>query len=294
MRGWIIVIGLLLVLCVAVQATDKLNESLCSDTDNGGSKVSDSIALKTKGDVKYGITTLTDTCLTAEDGVSAPSGNFLKEYYCFNDQRQSHIYDCVKYGYDKCESGACKGGSSGNSSSNNQTNQTSKPKQPVSECGNKITEKARGEQCDPPNSICFGKTSQEYGTCQADCTCKIAQSALKNERELPPVCGDGFKHPDEDCEEDADCPSDYVCSSCKCVKELSASEIEAMKQAALAKKEAGAKGISEKVEDEYKAPEKTEVDLTAKNFSAEPAMKATSGVANFFMKIFNWLAGIFS
>jgi hypothetical protein len=283
MRGWQIL--LLIVLLSSVVLAQE-----CTDTDGGGAKGSDA-ALMTKGEVKYGLTTQVDTCLTSEDGVSTASGIWLKEYYCSSNQRMSHEYDCVKYGYDKCQDGECVGGSSSSSSSG--TNATPVP-QPKNYCGNKIREKDKGEECDPPNSICFGKSTQEYGTCQADCTCKIAQAALENIRDIPPECGDGYKHPDEDCEEDADCSSGHVCSSCKCVKELTPEEIEAMKQAALAKKEQKKEDIAEQIDEEFKAPPLPEVDLTAKNFSDEPAIKATSGFANFFKKIFAWLAGIFS
>ncbi len=292
MRGWIIV-ALLVVFSTIVTAENQTGPNICTDTDNGGAKASDA-ALKTKGEVKYGLTSQSDVCLTAEDGVSTASGVWLKEYYCSSGQRQSHVYDCVRLGFNNCQDGECKGGSSGTTS--NQTNQTAQQQQQtsVSACGNKILEKAKGEQCDPPNSICFGKSSQEYGTCQADCTCRISQAALKNIRDLPPTCGDAYKHPDEDCEADTDCPADYLCSSCKCVKELSPADIEAMRQAALVKTGEKKEEISEKIDEEFKAPELSEVDLSAKNFSEDPGIKATSGIANFFKGIFNWLAGIFS
>jgi hypothetical protein len=284
MRGWQLIL-MALVLSGAVFAQE------CTDTDKGGSKGTDA-ALGEKGEVKYGLTTQVDTCLTSEDGVSVAESFYLKEYFCQDGERKSDVYDCSKRGYDKCKDGECVGGSGGSSSGTGGTGSTPAP---VSSCGNKIREKDKGEECDPPNDICFGKTTQEYGTCQADCTCKIAEAALKNIRELPPECGDGYKHPDEDCEEDSDCTIEsYICSSCKCVKELSPEEIEAMKQEALAKKETEKEEIVDKIDEEFKAPPLPEVDLTAKNFSDEPGIKATSGFANFFKKIFAWLAGIFS
>lgn len=279
--------ALLVVLSTAVAAENLT--ATCSDTDKGGSKGTDA-ALKEKGEVKYGLTTQVDTCLTSDNGVSTNESMFLKEYFCQDNQRKSDVYDCDKRGYEKCKNGECVGGSS--SSSSTGTNATPAP---VSSCGNKIREKDKGEECDPPNSVCFGKSSAEYGTCQADCTCKISEAALKNMREQPAVCGDGFKHPDEDCEDDSDCTiASFICSSCKCVKELTPEEIEAMKEAALAKKEEKKEEVAKEIEEKYKAPELSEVDLTAKNFTEEPGMKATSGIANFFKKIFGWLASIFS
>ncbi len=287
MRGWI-VLAIVIVLSTIVLAQNQTPPDICNDTDSGGSRGTDA-ALKVKGDVKYGLTTQSDTCLTSEDGVSTAESVFLKEYFCQDGQRKSDVYDCDKRGYEKCKNGECVGGSGGASS-----NQTSAASLPVSACGNKLREKDKGEECDPPNSICFGKTSQEYGTCQADCKCKIAAAALENVRDIPPECGDGYKHPTEDCEGDTDCPAGNVCSSCKCVKELTPAEIEAMKQAALAKKEEAKANISAGIEQEFKTPEITDVNVTAKDFTEEPGIKATSGIANFFKSIFNWLAGIFS
>ncbi len=272
MRGWLILV-LLLILSIGVSAAN------CTDTDNGGADDSDDAALKTKGDVKYGITTLGDTCLTAlEDGVSTNSSNYLKEYYCSGgQQRMSEIYDCVRLGYDGCLNGACVSSSNGSAP---------KPKAVVPACGNKILEKDKGEECDPPNKVCFGKTTAEYGICDANCKCKIAATAVR----APDVCGDGTKDASEECEKDEDCSSGYVCSSCKCVKKLTPEEIEAMKKAAEANKTEPSKEIEEK----YKTPALPEVNLSATNFSEQPGIKATSGIANFFKKIFGWIAALFS
>lgn len=270
MRGWQILI--LLILANAVFA------ATCTDSDNGGAKGNDE-ALKVKGDVKYGITSMGDTCLTAEEeGVSTNSSKWLKEYFCTGGaggQRSSEIYDCIKLGFSGCLNGACNGSASS----------TQQQSAPAAACGNKIIEKEKGEECDPPDKICFGKTSSQYGICQFDCKCKIAATAEK----APEVCGDGTKDSGEDCEKDADCPASFVCSSCKCVKQLTAEEIEALKKNATVAKEE-----KEAVEDKYTIPELPEVNLTAKNFSEEPGIKAASGFANFFKKIFGWIAALFS
>ncbi len=280
MRGWITILAIIAVLSIASHAADTpLNESLCSDTDNGGAKSKDA-ALKTRGEVKYGITSQFDVCLTSEDGVSTNKSKYLKEYFCSLDKRESEVYDCVKLGFAGCENGECKGGAS---ATQNQTQQEA----PVSACGNQILEKTKGEECDPPNKICFGATKDQYGICGADCKCKVSGAAKAAH---VPACGDDIREGTEDCEKDDDCPANNVCSSCKCVKELTPEEIEAMKKQAAE----GKTDTSKEIDEKYKAPETHEVDLTVKNFSEEPGMKATSGIANFFKKIFGWIGALFS
>ncbi|GEM_PF-1910490 len=285
MRVWMF-LCMLVVLAAAVFAA---NDTICADTDSGGSHRSDA-ALKIKGAVKYGITTLDDTCLSSSDGVSTNASKWLKEYYCRLDKRESDVYDCISLGFAGCERGACVGAVS----TTNTTTTTTTTAQTSSDCGDKIVEKSKGEECDPPGSICFGKSSSEYGSCQADCTCKIAAAALKDIQSKPAVCGDNYRHPDEDCEKDDDCPDDYVCSSCKCVKQLTAEEIDAMKKSASAKKEEVKGNVSEEIDQKYVTPELPEVNLTATNFSDAAAIKATSGIANFFKKIFGWIGALFS
>ncbi|MBS3147342.1 hypothetical protein J4219_00490 [Candidatus Woesearchaeota archaeon] len=249
--------------------------ALCSDTDGGGASNKDS-ALKTKGSVTYGITPMIDTCLTSEEGVSTNSSKWLREYFCENDQRQNKVYDCTKYGYDRCTNGECVG-----SGSNQST--TTRTEEPVNACGNKRLEKDKGEQCDPPGSICFGKTSEQYGVCNPDCTCKISKSAPA----APVVCGDSERDTSEECEEDKDCPANYLCSSCKCVKQLTPEEIEAMKNKPKPQAEES---------DEDEDDDKTglpEVNLSSTNFSDNAGIKATSGITSFFKKIFAWLGALF-
>lgn len=273
MRGWILILAIVVLALSASAAT------LCTDTDSGGAKSKDA-ALKVRGEVKYGITAQSDTCLTSEDGVSTNKSKYLKEYFCDLDTRKSEVYDCVRLGFSGCENGECKGASSGAS---NQTQQEA----PVSACGNERLEKDKGEECDPPNKICFGKTSDQYGMCGSDCKCKIAGAAKAAH---VPACGDDVREGTEECEKDSECPSNYVCSSCKCVKQLTQAEIDAMKKGSTSEKTETSKEIDEK----YKAPETHEVDLSVKNFSEEPGIKATSGIANFFKKIFGWLGALFS
>jgi len=286
MKKWLV---LFVLLSVAVAAAD----DLCVDSDNGGADDSDT-ALEVKGNVKYGITTKVDTCLSSQNGVSTNSGTWLLEYYCENDERKSETYNCVNLGYLSCYGGKCNGTSSVNTSGQSQQTQQQ------DHCGDGIVQKDKGEECEKPGDICFGDSTAEYGQCQSDCTCKIAEAAKKVAKEAPQICGDGTLHPDEDCEEDSDCEDNYVCSSCSCVKQLSKEEIEALKSKSktaddekddeTAKKDDVAKEIEEK----YKVDEPPKVNLTAKNFSEDAGIKTTSSIATFFTKIFGWITALFS
>ncbi len=248
----------------------------CSDTDGG----KDENALSRRGDVRYGITTQTDVCLTSREGVSVNKSNWLKEYFCEGNplQRQSRVFDCTREGFIGCENGACI--SIGGSGGANVT-VVPKPVVPVNACGNERLEKDKGEECDPPGAICFGKTSKQYGQCESNCKCKIAQSAEKAASE----CGDGSREYNEVCEEDADCPANHVCSSCNCVKQLTPEEIAAM---------GGTPAETPKADEPQTNNDKPAIDMTPKNFSESPAIKATSGIAGFFRKVFGWLGSIFS
>lgn len=276
MKKWLVIVTLLL----AVPFVFAANTSLCSDTDGGGGDEDDA-AIKVKGSVKYGITSMEDTCLTATDGVSTASGKWLREYFCYQDHRNSETYDCVKLG-GNCVQGACNITGTATNGSGSST-----PK-PVAACGNKILEKDKGEQCDPPGSICFGKTTAQYGSCQSDCKCKISGSAEQPKA----VCGDSALDSGEECEKDSDCDTSYVCSSCKCVKQLTAEEIEAMKKSA--EKEDSEKEDDVKKEIEKELGELPEVNLSAEDFTDSAAIKATSGITGFFKGIFGWIASIFS
>lgn len=257
----------------------------CVDTDGGGKDGNDD-ALKNKGEAKVGITPKVDVCLTSEEGVSINESKYLKEYYCTSDnQVSSEVYDCTREGYEGCRNGACYG--SGSSSSQNASSSSSKQ---VVYCGNKILEKDKGEQCDPPDSICFGKTKAQYGICSKTCQCQISGAA----EPVKAVCGDGtLDSPDEDCEKDDDCGAGFVCSSCKCVKQLTQEEIEAMKKGETpVPQDKG--GSEEEPEKEVETSGKGVIDTTPKNFSDSGALKATSSVASFFKSIFSWFGSLFS
>jgi len=279
-----------ILLIALILMTTTLASDLCVDSDKGGEHRTDS-ALQVRGDVKYGITTQTDTCLTSEEGVSINKSNWLKEYYCRNDKREYTVYDCARQGYAACENGACVNSTTISNTSTTTTTTTTTTTNSTGICGNKIVEKAAGEECDPPYDICFGKSKEEYGTCQQDCTCKIAAAALKNLENKPAICGDGIKQTAEECEEDAHCSDNYLCSSCKCVKQLTKEEIEAMKT----QKVKTEKTPEQEIEEKYNlTTEMPEIEITAENFSDTPAIKATSGITRFFKGIFSWIAGLFN
>jgi len=277
----------MILLVMVLAAHSAFAEDLCSDTDNGGSSSHDD-ALTKIGEVKYGITSKTDECvISSTSEVRINASKYLLEYFCSNDKRESEIYDCVRLGYSGCEGGHCVGTASATQQS------TSQQTQQKSSCGNKIVEKDKAEECDPPGSVCFGRSVAEYGQCTSTCLCKIAKAALENRQT---VCGDGYRDEGEDCEEDADCPDNHVCSSCSCVKQLTPEDIERMKAEASggtssASKEA--KTPAQEIDEKYKTPEHTDVDLSAKNFSDSAAIKTTSGITRFFDSIFSWIADLF-
>jgi predicted small secreted protein len=271
---------LLMVLVFLVLASTAYAQVQCTDTDGGG-KDSNDAALKVKGTAKVGVTPKVDVCLTSEEGVSINESHYLKEYYCGADKQvKFEVYDCTREGYSGCRDGACYGASSGSTSNTSSSSSSSSS----SSCGNEILEKAKGEQCDPPGSICFGKTTAQYGQCMNDCTCKISGAA----EPVKAVCGDDTVDSGEDCEKDADCGAGFVCSSCSCVKQLTKEEIEAMK-----------KGEKPVIKDEPKVEPKVDdskgvIDTTPKNFSDTGTLKATSSVAGFFKAIFGWIGSLFS
>ncbi|RMD58565.1 hypothetical protein D6825_00370 [Candidatus Woesearchaeota archaeon] len=287
--GIILALTSMLVLILALSASAQV----CTDTDGGGAKSKDKSALETLGRVKYGLTEKTDSCvISARSEVRTNSSKYLLEYYCGDGLRESEIYDCTREGYTGCQDGKCVGASSGSSSSGSEQYTP----QAVEHCGNKIVEKDKGEQCDPPGSICFGKTTAQYGSCQADCSCKIAKAALEN---APKVCGDDYLDEGEECEKDSDCPNSYVCSSCSCVKQLTPEEIEELKAKAKSSRESPkeqeskSEDIASEIEEKYKTEPIPEEDLQAKNFTELASIKVTSKITKFFTGVIDWIATLF-
>ncbi len=151
-------------LIITVSASEDPPE-LCTDSDDGpdgGMHPTDEV-LKTKASTKYGITTAKDICVIGlETDVYAEESPYVKDYYCDNDKRKSAIFDCRDYGFEKCQDGACIGNGTGAT--------VKRPTRTIRDCGNKILDKDKGEECDPPESVCIEKDN--YGMCQDDCSCK--------------------------------------------------------------------------------------------------------------------------
>ncbi len=145
---------LIMVLFLAATATAQL----CEETDNG-------IDYDNKGSVKYGVTTLEDTCiLSKHTEMSVEESVWLKEYYCDNDQRKSDTIDCTREGYLKCALGVCTGKE--NVTAQKEAEQAAQPK-----CGNDVVDSDLGEECDPPGKICFADGG--YGQCDEYCKCPL-------------------------------------------------------------------------------------------------------------------------
>lgn len=182
MRKIVFLALIFLALCafnVAAAAT-----TTCSDPDESGDP-EDSI-----GDiatVKYGLTDKTDECVSGKDGYRIETGNWVREYYCANVsgvvQRTSKEFDCLRYGYTKCESGRCTGKDGSSTSS------TPKPAAKP-QCGDRILQKDRGEQCEPPDAVCYLGTS--IGVCTranaqglGGCQCKLYSGSTAEETPTP-------------------------------------------------------------------------------------------------------------
>lgn len=258
----------------------------CTDGDNPskGSKVSDFI-LENASRVYYGITPKDDVCVTAPEGVSAAESLFLREYYCTtgNDTlRKYEDIDCTKHGYTGCKAGSCYGKKSSSSS-----NTTSAP---VSDCGNKIVEKAKGEQCDPPGDICFG-SGGAYGQCTSSCLCELA-SSFKNK------CGNGVLESGEVCESDADCASGK-CVSCACTGSVATSNATTSTTTTNTSVETVVPEPEPVVENKSDVVSLNESfvqveEIAVENFSDSAGIKATGALSRFFTGLWSWFAGLFS
>jgi hypothetical protein len=71
-------------------------------------------------------------------------------------------------------------------------------------CGNNLRE--GNEECDgKDNALCQG------AACTPNCVCEL---------DVAPYCGDGSLDKGEECEYDNQCNSGFLCTSCKCIKQL--------------------------------------------------------------------------
>jgi len=169
----------------------------CYDSDDGPKNLNTPARyLGIDGFVTKGNTTYYDSCVTRNNGVEINSSNWVREYYCDNDEVKYRDYFCPTYYYVECltvhKAAACddysgpsdynetsvnasstnnttnttnsSNNSSGSSESNNSSNATITP----DTCGNDKVD--LGEDCDPPGKNCYTSAFQE-GICDFSCLC---------------------------------------------------------------------------------------------------------------------------
>ncbi|MBW3018563.1 hypothetical protein KY329_00050 [Candidatus Woesearchaeota archaeon] len=276
---WMAIFVVFLMICSTVMAAEKI----CSDSDGGPEKPNkpDDHTLTTKGVVKQVVSEYEDTCLSFEDGYSTKEGTWLKEYYCDGDDLRETQYDCTNYGFSGCKNGECVGGSTSNTSGG------STPIVQDDLCGNKI--KDAGEECDPPHSVCFGEDISEYGQCTTDCKCKLANAVAMK-------CGNGEIDEGETCESDNDCEHWEYCKKCLCVERPTGNTSVQNDTQPVAKVTTDDKEeVADKIDKKYPKKNITPVDIgNVTNFTKDPAIQTTSGIAKFFIGIWDWIVGLFS
>lgn len=143
----------------------------CADTDNGPeSKSKAEPYVSTLGKVKYGLTEKQDECVSGSEGVHRDPSKWVREYFCGGDpvQRTYEDFDCTRYGYTGCQGGICIGKPNAST--------VTKPVYEGPACGNEKTD--AGEQCDPPDKICY--LDDKIGICArpgaggyGGCQCKV-------------------------------------------------------------------------------------------------------------------------
>ncbi len=236
-------------------------EDLCTDSDNGpdGGSPSDDV-LTTVGSTKYGITTLNDVCVIGPSAdVQTKESMYLKEYYCDNDKREFEIFDCSRFGFEKCVEGKCTGSSSGSSSGSNQNNNVI-----ISNCGNKILEENEGEECDPPGSVCLD--GDDYGVCLNDCKCRW-HSQSSGAQQVTTI----------DTNNNQDTNTDKIQQTQKTTQNTNQNQENQQKQ-----------------EDLYPMPNVTIPNTDdLKDFDDTSGIKVTRGITDFFNKIWDWFTNLF-
>jgi hypothetical protein len=158
----------------------------CTDSDDGGSEPDPYIG--EKASVTYGLTEKFDECVSGKDGYHLATSSWVREYYCLTESdlvsRKYKDYDCTRYGYTKCEDGKCIGKTTG-------ANATKSSAPAVPKCGDHVIQSNLGEQCDPPDKICYDDSgsigqctranAQGFGGCQ----CKVLGSTSKPAETAP-------------------------------------------------------------------------------------------------------------
>jgi hypothetical protein len=166
-----------LLTCLFLLAIPVLAQSgACTDLDDG--PVDDGEPepyIATTASVKYGISEKTDECVSGKDGYHKDPSLWVREYYCgigeAGVQRKYRDYDCTRYGYTGCEGGKCIG-----KSAEEAKKTSSGPAQ--ASCGDKKVQSEMGENCDPPDSICYSEGTIGICTRPNDaglggCQCKL-------------------------------------------------------------------------------------------------------------------------
>lgn len=174
---------MLLISAVTVAAVE------CNDLDEQPD-IEDTI--DSKAIVEYGIEDKYDTCVSGQGGYTKDPSTWVREYYCAEVaaggeesgkimQRQYKDFDCTRHGFTKCEGGKCVGGTTSTN-----TTAVKKPTQPS--CGDKKVQADRGEQCDPPDSICYA--GSDIGICTrpttggfGGCQCKTYKGGTETTTE---------------------------------------------------------------------------------------------------------------
>ncbi len=180
--------GMLIVLLFSVFAVHAVVE--CNDLDEQPD-IEDTLDSAAK--VEYGIEDKTDICVSGRDGYSKNPSTWVREYYCATVsggegpstvQRKYEDFDCTRFGFTKCDGGKCTGTTSGTSGS------TATPTSTSPFCGDKKIQTERGEQCDPPDDICY--LTEKIGICTrpigkiGGCQCKLYQTGETAAPEAPP------------------------------------------------------------------------------------------------------------
>ncbi len=153
----IVVFGMILIFLASFVSAD----ALCKESDNGKE-------YNKKGYVQYGVTKYDDLCVLKPDAdMRLPESQYLKEYYCESDTRMHKIVDCKREGYEKCKDGACV--SSQTTAGNTSSNATAASVYVAPYCGDKKV--GTGEECDPPDKICY--KGADIGLCSSACKCVV-------------------------------------------------------------------------------------------------------------------------
>lgn len=169
----------------------------CFDSDDGPKNLNTPARyLGIDGFVTKENTTYYDSCVTRNNGIEVNSSNWVREYYCDNDEVKFRDYFCPTYYYVECltvhKAAACDDysgpsdynetsinasstnntssttNSSNNTNSSSNSNNSSNTAIIPDTCGNQKVDLR--EDCDPPGKTCYTSAFQE-GICDFSCLC---------------------------------------------------------------------------------------------------------------------------